>query len=139
MGVGEGGARIVNVGEYLGGYQLARVTPDAVVMQNEDGELRVPVPAPSAQVATAPPAPRAGQPGNGRGQQQQRQQMTPEQARMMQQMLERARSDGATPQMLEAIQRLIQQRGIENFQDTEIVIRNGSMQIMQRRPPGGGR
>ncbi|HSJ23647.1 MAG TPA: hypothetical protein VK929_03110 [Longimicrobiales bacterium] len=139
LGIGDGAARIVGVGEYLAGYQVARVTTDAVIMSNDDGEVRVPVPAPSARIATAPepPMPRQGQQGGGRNQQQ-RQQMTPEQARMMQQILERARSDGATPQMLQAIQQIIQQRGIENFQNSEIVIQDGSMRIMPRRPPGGG-
>jgi hypothetical protein len=137
MRIADGPERMLSLGDYLGGYQLHSITHDGVVMKNDEREVSVLVPGPSQQVAAAPARPQP-QP-QPRGAQQQRQQMTQEQARLMADVLERARADGATPQMLQAIQQLIQQRGIDTFQNMEIIIEGGTMRMTQRRPPGGGR
>jgi hypothetical protein len=129
---------VLSRGDYLGGYQLDRITAEGVVMKNDEREISVAVPGPGALAAAAQPPGRAvpmpqrNMPVPG----QQRQQLTAEQARQMVEILERARRDGATPQMLQAIQQLIQQRGIDSFENMDFVIQGGTMQI-QRRPGGG--
>jgi hypothetical protein len=139
MRIADGPERMLALGDFLGGYRLHGITQDGVVMKNDEREVSVLVPGPAQHVASAParpqpqPQPRAGQP-----QPQQRQQMTAEQARRFAEILEGARADGATPQMLQAIQQLIQQRGIDTFQNMDIVIEGGSMSVRQRRPPDGG-
>jgi hypothetical protein len=140
MRVGDGVTRVLAPGDFLAGYQLHRIHEEGVVMRNDEREVSVTVPGPSARSAAAAPAPARGAPQQqNRAQQQGRQQqLTPEQARRMAEILERARSDGATTQMLQAIQQLIQQRGMDSFMNMDIIIDGGTMRTMQRRPPGGG-
>lgn len=146
MRIGDGATRVVARGDFLGGYQLHQVTSNGVVMKNEEREVSVTVPSPAAQVAASPAPPtspaaqvnRAEQIRQQAAQNQRQQQLTPEQARRMAEILERARTDGASPQMLQALQQMIQQRGIDNFMNTDIVIDGNNMRMMQRRPPGGG-
>jgi hypothetical protein len=135
MRIGDGPERVLSVGDFLGGYQLHQIVSDAVVMKNDEREVTVMVPGPSPQVAAAQPqrAPAPPRPG------QAPQPMTQEQARRMAEILERARSEGASPQMLQAIQQLIQQRGIDSFLNMDIVIEGGTLRMTPRRPPGGGR
>jgi hypothetical protein len=131
MQLGDAPPRVLAIGEYLAGYQLARVTAETATMQNEQREITLIVPGPATRpVAVAPPQ---------RPTPQTRQQMSREQAiqqaQLVQQILQRARADGATPQMLQAIERLIAQRGIDNLGNMEVQIQGGTMSIRTRTPP----
>jgi hypothetical protein len=131
MRVGDGPVRVLAVGEYLGGYQLDRVSSTSATMKNDDGEVTVTVPGPAFSAAAELPAARMPAQRGPAQRPQQAREMTAEQAAAMTRILENAREQGATPAMLQAIQRMIQERGIENM--GEIQIQGGGMTI-RRRP-----
>jgi hypothetical protein len=145
LGIGDAPPRVLAIGEYLGGYMLAGVTSETATMKNDEREITLLVPGPSARPAAAAPAaaaPRGPGAGAGRGMQQGRQ-ATPQanpreqalQAELLDALLRRAQADGATPQMLQAIERMIQQRGIQNIGTMDVQIQNGTMTIRTRTPP----
>jgi hypothetical protein len=133
MRVGDGPVRVLAVGEYLGGYQLDRVSSASATMKNEDREVTVTVPGPAFNAAAAAPtAPRAPAQRGPAQRQQQAREMTAEQAAVMTRLLESAREQGATPAMLQALQRMIQERGIDNMGTMDIQIQGSGITI--RRP-----
>jgi hypothetical protein len=127
--VGEDDPRMIAMGDMLQGYRLAAVTAQGAVMANSEHQipLRMPSPARVAQ-STAPAR------GNARNVQQQgRQTLDP---RQLQQVIERARAAGATPQMIESIMRMVQERGMGSIDNLEIgpngfSIRSGNMNVRQ--------
>jgi hypothetical protein len=144
LGIGDAPPRVLAIGEYLGGYMLAGVTSETATMKNDEREITLLVPGPSARpaAAAAAAAPRGPGAGAGRGMQQGRQAAPPPnpreqalQAEMLDALLRRAQADGATPQMLQAIERTIQQRGIQNIGTMDVQIQNGTMTIRTRTPP----
>jgi hypothetical protein len=146
LGIGDAPPRVLAIGEYLGGYMLAGVTSETATMKNDEREITLLVPGPSARPAAAAAAAAATRgPGAGaaRGMQQGRQAAPPPpnpreqalQAEVLDALLRRAQADGATPQMLQAIERMIQQRGIQNIGTMDIQIQNGTMTIGTRTPP----
>jgi hypothetical protein len=143
LGIGDAPPRVLAIGEYLGGYMLAGVTAETATMKNDEREITLLVPGPSARPAAAAAAAAAPRgPGAGRGMQQGRQAAPPPnpreqalQAEMLDALLRRAQADGATPQMLQAIERLVQQRGIQNVGTMDVQIQNGTMTFRTRTPP----
>jgi len=108
--VGEDAPRMLTVGEFMQGYRLTNVTAAGATMANDERELQLRVPSPS-RVAQAPAAPQRG--ANARG----RPSVDP---RQLQQLVERARASGATPQMLESLMRMVQERGLTNIDQMEV-------------------
>jgi hypothetical protein len=114
--LGEEPARLLPVGASLGGFQLAQVAQQAVVMSDGDREILLQVPGPQRQVAAAAPAApqrgnaRTAQPGRPNAAEQAREQ----QMRRVQIMeaLERARQSGASQQVLEALERALTQGAV---------------------------
>jgi hypothetical protein len=134
MRIGEGQTRVLAVGEYMAGYRLERVSAGSVIMKNDAHEVTVSVPGPSASVAAARPAAPPGRAPAPAQRPQQSREMSVEQAAMLNALLERARAQGATPQMLQALQRMIQERGLDAMGGMDIQIQGGGMSISPRRP-----
>jgi hypothetical protein len=141
MGVGDAPARVLAIGDYLAGYRLERVAAESALMKNDEREITLTVPGPSPDVAAAAGPQRAGRqamperPGmqNRPGQQNPREALM--QAQLLEALLERARAQGANPQMLQTLQRLLEQRGIEGMRDMDVQIQGGNMTIRRRMPP----
>ena len=115
ISVGDVPPRMMSVGESLMGYRLSNVTAQSATMVNEEHELHLQMPTPSRQVAAVPQPPRRGQTSP-----QQSRDQAARQRVMMQQIIERARAAGATPQMLEAIMRMVNDRGMDAIENMEI-------------------
>lgn len=136
--IGDGASRVLSIGDYLGGYRLERVTAETATLRNDERELTLLVPGPAAQpMASAAPQPQRGA-GRGPGMMGRQQQNPREQAaraELLEALLARARADGATPQQLQAIQRMVEQRGIENMGNVEVQIQGGTMTLRTRTSP----
>ena len=122
ISVGDVPPRMMSVGDALMGYRLSNVTAGTATMSNEDNDIVLRVPPPSRQVAveTDNNARNRNQRG-GNTQQQGRQNAAPAMnPAMLQQLVERARAAGATPQMLESIMRMVSERGLGSIENLEI-------------------
>jgi hypothetical protein len=117
-------ARLLATGEWLAGYRLHQVTSQSATMVSDERSITLLVPGPQAQRVAAQPAP---QPGRGAmmgrgGQQPQAAQvrMSAAEAALAEAVMERARQSGATEQMVQMIQRMIQERGLGAVGDINI-------------------
>lgn len=135
--VGESEPRMLALGDALEGYRLVSVTASGAVMSNEERQLqlRVPSPARVAQVADGG----RGNDRNARNERNVRGRPSVD-PRQMQQLVERARAAGATPQMIEAMMRMIQERGLTGIEAMEVgpngfSFRSGNTTVRSRTAP----
>jgi hypothetical protein len=111
--LGEEPPRLLPIGGTIGGYRVTQVAAQAAVVSDGSQDLLLRVPGPQ-QYVEAVPDPRRGNerdrnPSAREAQQAQRELQMRQ--RQLMQTLERARQSGASPQMLEALQRAIEQAG----------------------------
>jgi hypothetical protein len=132
IAVGDVPPRMMSLGESLMGYRLTSVGAESAVMSNDENNINLRVPAPSRVVASGP-----NQRGNQRGQTPQQQRANQVSGALLQQLVERARAAGASPQMLESIMRMVSERGLEAIQNLEIgpngfTVRSGNGNAVMR-------
>jgi hypothetical protein len=129
--IGDAAPRVLEVGEYLAGFRLQHVAAESITMTNDEREVTLLVPDPAARAALPAPVQR------GRGGQVQGRQgaFTRQDAQLLQALLQRARQQGATPQSLQQIQRLVEQEGVAAMAGMDIQIQNGNLVIRRRASP----
>ncbi|MEX1183301.1 MAG: hypothetical protein WEF86_08685 [Gemmatimonadota bacterium] len=125
--LGEETPRLLQVGASLGGFRLTQVMPQSAIMSDGSRELmlRVPGPLQTVPIAAAPERGRRNtrdtdDDSNARERALTQQMQLVEQRRELLQMVqahEQARQRGASPEVLEALQRAIEQRRRDNTRD----------------------
>jgi hypothetical protein len=134
--VGDAQPRFVAVGGVISGFQLSRVTTDAAIVTDGERELLLRLAGPAQHIA-AQPEPQRGRtmqmPARNAPTPAQQQQQARERAMQMVEALERARQQGAPPEVLQALQRALEQAGAVPGQ--RIQINPGAEIIMRRMPP----
>jgi hypothetical protein len=134
-------ARLLASGEWLAGYRLGEITPQSAVMANDERALTLRLA--DAQQRGAPQAAaqqqrggmmrgqgQGGGPGGGPGAR-----AGGVEAPLIEALIQRARQNGANDAMIQALQRMIEQRGIGavgdiSIQDGRMIIRSGDGRSM---------
>lgn len=109
----EDDARLVNVGEVVSGYRLSSVTSRGAVLENPFRSITLEVAGPQQRVAANADGDDDDDDDEGRrrrGRESDDRQETV-QRRLMQQLIQRARQGGASPEQMEMIQRMMQSGG----------------------------
>lgn len=133
--VGEDPPTMLALGDGLQGYRLVSVTASGAVMANEERQLQLRVPSPPRVAHAAGETER----GNARNDRNARGRPSVD-PRQMRQIIDRARAAGASPQMIESMMRMIQERGLTSIDNMEIgpngfSFRSGNTAVRSRTAP----